>query len=326
MFNIGLVSRWHNHGKENRYTDQLKNIPEAKITCVWDEDKKRGAEWAKEFSVDFEESLEAMLARGDVDGIVITSSSDMHKDIILKAAKAKKHVFTEKPLTLNYADSLEVCEAAEKAGIEVGVVFPRRSNREYLYAKKLCESGAFGDICLLRARVAVTNLADIKDEWFSPEPVGAGGAVRDLGCHLIDTACWMLGEPETISVTNGYVRNFEVEDTGICNLTFKNGAIAVLDSTYSAPLCNNWYNLEIYGSKLAYIADTENVTMIFADGTKKVMKISEIEEGYPLPIKQWINACTKQGENLCTAKAGALVDKVLEAAATAAKEKRTVNI
>ena len=326
MFRIAMMSRWHPHGMENRYVKQLKDIPEARITCVWDFDLPRGKRWAEELNVPFEPDLDALFLREDVDGLCVTAPTNIHKQIILKAAAAGKHVFTEKALAKNYQEALEVRRAVKESGIQLGVVFPRRANREYLFAKKLYDSGAMGEVALMRVRNAGTNQAEFADHWFKAEPTGGGGAIRDLGCHNIDLACWILGEPKRISVTVGHTRHFEVDDTGVCNITFQNGAVAILDSTFSAPLCGNWYSMEIYGSKIAFIADPEEVTLIYADGHKEIRKIADMEPGYPLPIQQWINACTGKGENICDVDAGVLVNKVLDAAARAQRNQRTENI
>ncbi len=326
MFQIAMISRWHPHARGNRYINQLKDIPETEISCVWDYDKTRGKAWADELKVDFDTNLDHLLAREDVDGICITAPTNMHKDIIIKAAKAGKHIFTEKALAMNYKEALEVKKVVEETKIELGIALPRRGNREYLFAKKLYAQGKMGDIALMRVRNAVTNQASFEEHWFKEEPTGGGGAIRDLGCHNIDLACWILGEPESISVMTGHLRNFAVDDTGVCNIKFKNGAIAMIDSTFSAPLCNNWYNLEIYGSKMAFIADPGNVTLIHQNGTKTVMQVGDIKEGYPLPIQQWVNACTGKGQNICNVDAGVLVNKVLDAATVAMKKNCTVTI
>lgn len=332
MFNIAMISRWHPHAMENRYVNQLKNIPDTKITCVWDFDEKRGADWAAELSADFESDLDKLLARADVDGICITAPTDMHKDIIIKAARAGKHIFTEKALAMNYKEALEVKKEVEKAGVKLGVVFPRRANREYLYAKKLYEAGEFGEVALMRVRNAVTVNAKFEEHWFKAEPVGGGGAIRDLGCHNIDLACWILGEPDEVNTMTGFVRGFAVDDTGVCNIKFKNGAVAMVDSTFSAPLCSNWYSFEMYGTKMAFIADPEKVTIIKNNdpdsvaSEKEVVNIIDLPEGYKSPMVQWVEACTKGSELVCDVNAGVLVNRVLDAAAVASAEKRTVKI
>lgn len=332
MFNIAMISRWHPHAMENRYVNQLKDVPGTRITCVWDFDEKRGQNWAKELGVDFEKDLDKLLAREDVDGVCITAPTDMHKDIIIKAARAGKHVFTEKALAMNYKEALEIKAEVEKAGIKLGVVFPRRANREYLYAKKLYDAGEFGTVALMRVRNAVTINAKFEDHWFKSEPIGGGGAIRDLGCHNIDLACWILGEPQEVNTMTGFTRGFAVDDTGVCNIKFKNGAVAMVDSSFSEPLSNNWYSFEMYGSKMAFIADTEKVIMIKNTDTdscvseKEIININSLPEGHKIPLAQWVDACTNGSELVCDIDAGVLVNRVLDAAAIASEEKRTVEI
>ena len=142
MFRVAMISRWHPHAVENRYVNQLKEIPDTAVSCVWDDDQPRGRAWAEELGVAFEPDLDALLRREDVDGICITAPTNRHKEIILKAAAAGKHVFTEKALAMNGAEAREVRQAVEQSGIRLGLAFPRRANREYLYAKKLYDAGA----------------------------------------------------------------------------------------------------------------------------------------------------------------------------------------
>ncbi len=198
--------------------------------------------------------------------------------------------------------------------------------------KKLYESGEFGTVALMRVRNAVTINAVFEEHWFKEEPIGGGGAIRDLGCHNIDLACWILGEPDEINTMTGFTRGFAVDDTGVCNIKFKNGAVAMVDSSFSEPLSNNWYNFEMYGSKMSFIADTKTVTIIRNGDTgkivsdKEVIDIENLPEGHKLPIAQWIDACTNGGELVCDVDAGVLVNRVLDAATVACREKRTVKI
>ena len=326
MFNIAMISRWHPHAKVNRYINQLMDMDDAKFTCVWDEDVARGQKWADELSVEFEANLDELLARDDVDGICVTAPTDKHKEIIIKAAKAGKHVFTEKPLAFDSDEANDIQNVVMQTGIELGVVFPRRANREYLYVKKMIDKGMLGTISLVRIRNAVAVTAKFDEHWFKAEPIGGGGAIRDLGCHNIDLACWLLGRPKSISAMGGFTRGLAVDDTGVMNIKFGNGAIAMIDSCFSAPLCNNWYNLEVYGTKMAFIADFETVVIIHQNGEKEQLKIEDIQKGYPLPLRQWINACTGQGENICDVNAGVLVNKVLDAASESLRNKCEVDI
>ena len=88
----------------------------------------------------------------------------------------------------------------------------------------------------------------------------------------------------------------------------------------------------MYGSKMSFIADTKTVTIIRNGDTgkivsdKEVINIENLPEGHKLPIAQWIDACTNGGELVCDINAGVLVNRVLDAADIACREKRTVKI
>lgn len=315
MFRVAMLSRWHPHAVENRYVRQLQTIPDTAIPCVWDEDPARGAQWAAELGVSFEPDLDRLLARPDVDGVCVTAPTDRHRDIIARSARAGKHVFTEKSLAMNAQEAAELRDIAAQAGIKLGIALPRRTDRAHQFAKRLYDSGALGTVALMRVRNAVTVNAEFAPHWFQPEPTGGGGAIRDLGCHNIDLACWILGEPIEAHAVGGFTRGFAVDDTGVCILKFRSGAIAELDSTFSAPLCINWYNIEIYGTKMAFFADPHNVTIIRADNErqKELIPVPLLPETPPTPLYQWVDACVHNRPCLCDADAGVRICAVMDA-------------
>ena len=75
------------------------------VAAVWDEDPARGEQWARELGVDFIADYATLLARSDIDGVVVTSPTNRHRDLIVGAAQAGKHVFTEKVLATRLADA-----------------------------------------------------------------------------------------------------------------------------------------------------------------------------------------------------------------------------
>ncbi len=97
MIRVALLSRWHVHADD--YAREASKNPSIAITVVWDEDPARGKRWADELGVDFENSLEYTLAREDVDAVIVDTPTAMHKEVILAAAKAKKHIFFRKSVS-----------------------------------------------------------------------------------------------------------------------------------------------------------------------------------------------------------------------------------
>ena len=168
-------------------------------TCVWDEIPERGQAWAKELGTAFEPDLDKLLARDDVDAVCIDTPTNMHKDSMIKAAKAGKHIYTEKVMCLNVKDCDEVIKAVEENHVVFTISLPQRAWPKFLFIKQAIESGVMGDVTVLRCR----NCHDgalagwLPDYWYDPETTG-GGAMMDLGAHPMYLSAWMLGNPVRI--------------------------------------------------------------------------------------------------------------------------------
>ena len=138
MLKVALLSKWHVHAQG--YAGMLRTFPDAEITCVWDEEQERGKEWAKSLEVDFEEDLDRILAREDVEGVLICSPTSKHGEIMKKAAKAGKHIFTEKAMALTKKECEEITAEVKKAGVKFGISFPARTTPANLFVKNLIDS------------------------------------------------------------------------------------------------------------------------------------------------------------------------------------------
>ena len=120
---IATLSFWHVHAGD--YSRQAQAHPGTELVAVWDDDAERGQAGADQFGVEYTADLDALLARDDLDGVVITTPTDVHRDIMLKAARAGKHIFTEKVLAPTVAEAEEIVAATDAAGVKLTVSLPR---------------------------------------------------------------------------------------------------------------------------------------------------------------------------------------------------------
>ena len=329
MFNVALLSRWHCHGLCNRYVDDLKRVPDTKIIAVWDEVPARGREWADELGVKFEKDLDKLLVDPELNGVIITAPTDLHHDIIMKCAKARKHIFTEKAFALTNADAYEMRDEINKDDITFRIAFPRRSNPEYIYAKKLYREGVLGEISLMRVRNGfdVRYIDGIPDYWFRKEHTG-GGVMIDLGCHLVDLACDLIGKrPETASATFTNLRGNETEDGAVGVLTFDDRRTAVIiDTTLNSPL-REIYTLEIYGTKANLFARNGAVEIRYLDKRPDdVIPFSDLR-GDRSPIQKWVeeaNGIAHHGD--CNVDTGVMLTEIMSALYQSNAERREINI
>jgi 1,5-anhydro-D-fructose reductase (1,5-anhydro-D-mannitol-forming) len=99
VFRVAVLSFWHVHAKD--YALEAEEHPGTEITAVWDENGERGRVEASERGVPFHDDLEGLLSREDVDGVVVTTPTVAHREVIPAAARAGKHVFAEKVIAPN---------------------------------------------------------------------------------------------------------------------------------------------------------------------------------------------------------------------------------
>ena len=98
MIRVAILGFWHVHAAD--YAAEARAHPGMEIVAAWDDDTARGRARAADLDVAFHDSLDDLLARPDVDGVIVTTATNAHPDVITAAAKAGKHVFTEKVLAL----------------------------------------------------------------------------------------------------------------------------------------------------------------------------------------------------------------------------------
>src|SRR5690625_677546 len=152
MIKVALLSRWHVHADD--YARDIQVNDDISISLVWDEDPKRGENWASELNVPFEKDLQKVLSNPDIDAVVVNTPTSMHKEVMISAAKHKKHIFTEKVLAFTVAESEEIYEAVEDAGVKLIVSLPRLTDNNYVYAQKAIDEGWLGELTTIRCRFA----------------------------------------------------------------------------------------------------------------------------------------------------------------------------
>ena len=96
MIRLAVLSFWHVHAKD--YSKQAAEHPDTEIVAVWDDLPARGRAAAQQWGGQFEASLPTLLARDDIDAVVVVTPTNQHRDVMIAAARAGKHIFTEKVL------------------------------------------------------------------------------------------------------------------------------------------------------------------------------------------------------------------------------------
>jgi predicted dehydrogenase len=136
------------------------------------------------------------------DAVYVTTPISSHSSIIksLYAAKITRNIFVEKTLALNYIQAKELCQIAKDLDSITMVGYMKRFNVVFEKAKELLTNGNLGELISFTAHAYSSDFLGVTKE--SKSSFSRGGAVRDLGCHVIDLAFWLFGDLEMHEVTS----------------------------------------------------------------------------------------------------------------------------
>ena len=175
-----------------------------------------------------------MLARAEVDAVFIVSPTTLHAPQIVDALRARKHVFSEKPLSLDVAECRRVeAEAALQPDLKVMIGFVRRFDASYRHANTMIRDGRIGRPLMVRSH---TLDMDDPSGYFVRYSKSSGGIFADMSVHDIDAARWLLGTPVAASrvfasgmiALNEGLRAFEDVDNAVGTCEFATGEIATI--------------------------------------------------------------------------------------------------
>jgi predicted dehydrogenase len=333
MIRIAILSAAHLHA--NSYAQEARNTQDVQVACVWDDDPARGGAFAKELGVPFDNDIARVLARKDVDAVILCSETRKHRAILVAAAHAKKHIFVEKPLTLTLAEADEVMREIKASGAKFMISLPQRSKSEALLMKELIDKGTLGKIATARFRMghaaALEKLFKEGSAWFGDEQLAGPGALFDIACHTLDAMRWLLGEPASVFCKSvNFTNTYPVPDNGVVVIEFKNKAVGILDFSYVQGAGPNFW--ELYGTEGTAVRDMPGqppVTYIKrqgADGFAASWQRVKMPKPRPSALQQWFAAIQRNEPMHITVDDARNLTQLLDAARASAREGREVKL
>ena len=214
---------------------QLAGVEGAELVAVVEPHEEAGRRLAGSYGVGWHPYLEGLLARDDVDVVVLCTPSGIHPDGAVAAARAGKHVISEKPMAITLDGVDRMIGACRKAGVTLSVIFQYRFNRDALRMKRALDAGLFGRPVLCNALVhwhRAQAYYDEKSGWRGTWELDGGGALMNQSVHAVDLLQWLLGPLESLcAYTATLTHHIETEDLATAALRFESGAMGVVQGT-----------------------------------------------------------------------------------------------
>ncbi len=249
-------------------------------------------------------SFEEMIARKDIDAVVLVSPSGLHTRQIAAALEAGKHVFSEKPLGVNVAECKQAEQAVEAHPDQVFMLgFMRRFDESYQYAYRKVAAGEIGKPVLFRSYSQ-------DPEKFIDGAIAfaahSGGQFLDMAVHDIDLARWFTAsEPETVYAVGGCYAHpefgrYQDGDNVSCLMKFKNDCMVFLFAGRTAP---HGYNVEteIIGTKgtlrIASVPQKNLVEVLDAHGVRRECSenfLERFETAYVNEVQEFVDCIVQK--------------------------------
>lgn len=211
----------------------IRSINNAKLIGVYSINKKKSDAFANKNNCTSYATLEEMVAQPEIDIVCICTPSGIHLDPAIKCIEAGKHCLIEKPLEVTLEKCDKIIDAAYKAGVKVGVIFPSRFYEASMQVKKSIDEKRFGDLVLGDAYVKWYRSAEYykSSAWRGTREFDGGGALMNQGIHSVDLLQWYMGAVESVQSVTANIRHkeIEVEDTVVSTLKFANGALGTIE-------------------------------------------------------------------------------------------------
>jgi predicted dehydrogenase len=248
---IGILSFAHGH--VNAYARMIQGFDDARLVACWDHDMARGQAGAERYGIPFVPHLEDILARQDIDCVIIASETNRHADLAVAALEADKPVLLQKPMATTLEGCDRIIRAVEQSGQWFSMAFQMRCDPQNIAMRRLIHEGAVGRVGFIRRRHCIPvlfNKGFIEGEtaWHISAEANVGMFFDDA-THALDWLYWTVGaRPVSVMAEiDNVLTDVAPDDTGAAILRFADGMFATITNTSVCWAGEN--TTEIYGDQ-----------------------------------------------------------------------------
>jgi len=302
---IGVVHAWASKAVSFSFDDI--NPEKIHLVGVYNRTVTK-AEWAKKrfgfeyYTGDWKKILED----GKTNAVSITLPNVYHEEPVIAFAERGVHILCEKPIAATFEQAKRMYDIVSKTQVITIVPLVMRFMPTVAYVRELIEKGKLGKITHFRGVVGHSRYVnpDLPIEWRMKKAIAGGGALADVGIHLMDLARYLIGDiKELIARTKTFIKKrktkdgkedvVDVDDAGILIMEFENGALGSIEASRMAPGFTEQQRIEIHGTKGGVrfaLVNPFKLQLFEVDSPEKVVK--EIE------LKPWKHALWPPGKSV----------------------------
>lgn len=228
----------------------LRNAADCELVALADADIERARAATPSSGVEVFHDYQDMLSSDRVEAVIVSTPPHFHEEMVIAALQAGKHVLCEKPLSNTVDGCRRMVEFSRRTGKTLATGFNHRFFPAVQFVKRALDSGVIGELDHVRSFAGHPGLSEFQAPWMYDKEVVGGGALMDVGIHMIDLTRYLLGEIDQVfGVATGNVWKVDhSEDNGFALMRNAQGRTASLQATWS-----EWkgyrFHIEAYGDR-----------------------------------------------------------------------------
>jgi predicted dehydrogenase len=311
----------------------LLKIPNVEVRAVAEIKTSRLNAVADKFNIkERYKDYNELLVKSEIDAVIISTPTGLHKDIAIDCLNAKKDILVEKPVAPTFNDAVAIQQTAKKNKCNLMVGMNLCFRPDSIMLKTLIQSGEIGEP--FYARAVWIRRKSSEEKWFMRREQAGGGVMLDLGISLLDISLWLIDYPSVKSVqTQNYCQNnSKLEDTSISFIRCSDSKIINIETSWTLPVEKDLFQLTIFGSKGSI---TSSPLHIYKKVNNQLVDLKPslpdspsqlFQKSYFNELKSFVGAI--KGLNPLFSSGDEAVDrmKVIEAMYLSAKKNREINI
>ena len=273
-----------------------------------------------------------LIADQEVEGVVIVSPTSTHKEIVLEAAKHRKPIFCEKPLSISLVEARAMQSTVEKTGVFFQMGFMRRFDKGYVAAKRKIQEGVIGTPVVFKS----SSRDPYRPSLEYLDPAHSGGLFIDCGIHDLDLARWYMGDIASVYSIGGTLAYPEMKtigdiDNAITTLYFTSGTLGTIDLSRNGVYGYD-IRTEILGTegtiKIGYLRETPVLLMTKNGITHDTVPYftERFEQAYVTQLQDFVGNVLQDKPPAVTCADGVAALQASAAATLSFKENRPVKI
>lgn len=248
---FGLVGAGTNGKRRAQAVKQLG----AELVLVADIDYGRTKSLAEEMRCQATKDWQEVVARDDIDIVLVCTPPDLHAEASIAAMRQNKHVLCEKPLGRNPEEAKKVLDTAQETGMKLKCGLNYRHHMNMQQARSWFEEGLIGEVTFIRCRYGIGGEPGYEKNWRMDAKISGGGQLMDQGIQPIDLSRWFMGDPCEVTgfLTTSFWDIAPLEDNAFVLLRTAKGQVASIHVSWTH--WKNIFSLEIFGKDGYIIVD-----------------------------------------------------------------------